>query len=221
MKGTSRRGGRRTTAAATVAVALVVPVPLALGQPGTAGASATVGPLRPVACTQLKSDPPLEAPYYAQQAGASSGSDGWWCELPHATEMPNNFVATQRYVSPLSGTVGTYSSYATEYVMRRANGSTPAPTTAPTIIVSSDVNSTVAPPAHLPYHAPVHATGTATVVKGVNGTIVAGKHVVSVTWRYPTSGTPKYLRGVVSVSVSGSGIPESTLLAVARQVKPD
>ncbi len=195
-------------------------VPSVLSQSGVAGAAA-VGPMRSVPCGPLPGDPPLEAPGYAQQAGASGAADAWWCQLPHATVMPARFAARQRYVSPLSGALTTYASYATEYVIRGQDGKLPMPTTGPTIIVSSDVNSTVAPPGHLPYKAPSYGVGKVTVANGVTGVLAMRKNIVSVTWKFPTRAVPRYLRGVVSVSVSGSQVSKSTILAVARMVKPD
>ena len=71
--------------------------------------SVNLGPLRPVSCKTLPSDPPLEAPLYAQNAGASPMADGWWCQLPHPTRMPASFVAVQREVIPLPNLYGLYS----------------------------------------------------------------------------------------------------------------
>src|SRR5579871_5738779 len=64
-------------------------------------AAAALGPLRSVACTPMASDPAIEAPLYAQQKGASGKSDGWWCQLPHATQVPSGLVPLRRNSAPL------------------------------------------------------------------------------------------------------------------------
>ena len=64
-------------------------------------ATTTVGPLTSVGCAPLAAEPPVEAPLYAQQEGASSKSDGWWCQLPHATQVPGGLLPLRRDVAPL------------------------------------------------------------------------------------------------------------------------
>ena len=49
----------------------------------------------------MASDPSIEAPLYAQQKGASAKSDGWWCQLPHATQVPGGLVPLRRDSAPL------------------------------------------------------------------------------------------------------------------------
>jgi hypothetical protein len=209
----SRPGCR--SAVAVVAVALAVPVPFALGQPGTAGAAVVPGPMEPVACKAVSGEPTVAAPYWAQQEGAGGETSGWWCQLPHATEMPANFVATTRTVDPLPNT---YADFTTEYVPE--GSASAAVGTGPSITVAPDVDSGVATPVHLLY--PRQRQGTVvTLPHGVRATMISSKHLVSVHWRYPTSGVPKYLRGVVTVTVIGSDVPKSTVLAVARAVRPD
>ncbi len=193
--------------------ALAVPVPLALGQPGTAGAVVS-GPMRSVSCQAVSGQAAIAAPLWAQQAGAGAQTSGWWCQLPHATKMPANFVAVSRTVDPLPNT---YADFTTEYTLKGSTGSTGA---GPSITVAPDVDSAVTSPTHLQY--PQLRQGTAvTLTHGVQATMISKKHLVSVRWRYPTSGVPKYLRGVATVTVIGSGVPASTVLAVARAVKPD
>ncbi|HEY1733882.1 MAG TPA: hypothetical protein VGG23_05495 [Acidimicrobiales bacterium] len=215
---TTSSTGRRRAAAVAMVIALAGSVPLVLSQPGTAGAAVEIGPLHPVSCGPLPGDPPLETPGYAEQDGAGAGSGNWWCELPHATAMPSNFVAFRRSVSPISG--GTYADYGTEYVLRGRGTQTAAEAGGPTITVSSEVNSTVSPPAHLHYPQP----GKGRVVSlghGVEAMVTSTDGIVTASWRYPSSGVPKYLRAVVQVSVVGTHVPRSTVLAVARQVRPD
>ena len=201
----------------TVVVALAGSVPLVLSQPGTAGAAVEIGPLHSVSCGPLPGDPPLETPGYAQQGGAGGGTDSWWCELPHATEMPSNYVAFRRSVSPLPNT---YADYGTEFVPKGTGKLSAAEVNGPTITVSSDVNSTVTPPTHLRYP---HLGGGRTVPlqRGVEAAVTSTDGIVTVSWRFPSSGVPKYLRAVVGVTVTGTHVPESTVLAVARQVRPD
>jgi hypothetical protein len=215
---TVRNNGRRKAAMVTVVVALAGSVPLVLSQPGTAAAAVVIGPMHSVSCGPLPGDPPLETPGYAQQDGAGGGTDSWWCELPHATEMPSNYTAFRRSVSPISG--GTYADYGTEYVPKRTGTKTAAEPTGPTITVSSEVNSTVTPPAHL--HYPNQGTGRAVSLgRGIEATVTSTDGIVTVSWRYPSSGVPKYLRAVVQVSVVGTHVPQATVLAVAKQVRPD
>ena len=105
--------------------ALTMIVMLTVAGPTGAGAvqppSVNPGPLRPVSCKALPSDPPLEAPLYAQNAGASAMADGWWCQLPHATRMPASFEAVQRELIPLPNLYGLYS---TTYVASDAHRGT-------------------------------------------------------------------------------------------------
>ena len=165
-------------------------------------------------CKAISGQPAVAAPLWAQQAGAGSQTSGWWCQLPHATKLPANFVAISRTVDPLPNT---YADFTTEYgtgglhqfdgggtehhrrTRRGQRGDRPDP-----------------PPV------PAAAAGTTvTLAHGVQATMISKKHLVSVRWRYPTSGVPKYLRGVATVTVIGSGVPASTVLAVARAVEPD
>jgi hypothetical protein len=209
---TTRSSSRRIVVAAAMTVALTVPVPLALGQPGTAGAAVVVGPMQSIPCRAVSGEPPVAAPLYAQQEGAGAQTSGWWCQLPHATEMPANFVAVSRTVDPLPNT---YADFTTEYALKGSTGAN-----GPTIAVAPDVDSAVGTPAHLQY--PQLRKGSlVTLAHGVHATLASSKHLVSVRWRYPSSGVPPYLRGVVTVAVVGSGVPASTVLAVARAVRPD
>jgi hypothetical protein len=132
--------------------------------------------------------------------------------------MPSNYTAFRRSVSPISG--GTYADYGTEYVPKRTRTKTAAEPTGPTITVSSEADSTVTPPAHL--HYPNPGTGRAVSLgRGIEATVTSTDGIVTVSWRYPSSGVPKYLRAVVQVSVVGTHVPQATVLAVAKQVRPD
>jgi hypothetical protein len=199
------------------ALTMIVTMTVA-GQSG-AGATApsTVGSLRPVACKPLPSDPPLEAPTYAQNAGASPVADGWWCQLPHATQMPANFVAAQREVIPLPNL---YGQYTTTFVTPVAAGAASRTGSRSSIVVAPEVNGAVAPGKPVPPSAPPGARQVA-LAKGITASVVSKGRSVVVTWPYPSSKVPPYLRAVASITVTGTGVPESVVLAVAKHVKPD
>jgi hypothetical protein len=196
-----------------MAVTAVGPQWLEAGRAEASG----VGPLHPLRCTPMSSDPALEAPLYAQEEGAGGGPDGWWCQLPHATEMPAGFVQLQRGVAPLANL---YAVYSTNYGNRGSGGASIGSATKPGIVVSADVNSSVAPPAHLQYP-PAPRGKKVVVARGVTGTMVVNGGSATLTWRYPTSGVPRYLRAVATVTVSGTGVTEGAVLNVARHVTPD
>ena len=94
-----RSSGRRFTAMGIMSAAVSVVPAILLGPP--VGATGTLGPLKSVGCAPLADDPAVEAPLYAQQEGASSRSDGWWCQLPHATQVPGGLLPLRRDVAPL------------------------------------------------------------------------------------------------------------------------
>jgi hypothetical protein len=202
-------------------VTLGVPAMLSLGQLAgapPAGAS-TLGALHSIACKPLASDPPIEAPLYAQQAGASGVSDGWWCQLPHATAMPVGLSASLRDVAPMpSG----YALFSTTF-----SAATPSSTTTShgagsqrSIVVAADVNSAVSPGTTA--HGPVPSGGQkVSLAKGVNATVISNGNSVQVTWSYPTHGVPSYLRAVSTVAVTGTNLPKSVVISVAKQVRPD
>jgi hypothetical protein len=195
---------------------------LSLGQP-LAGASpavsSSVGTLHSIPCKPLASDPPIESPLYAQQEGASGVPDGWWCQLPHATAVPAGLSAYLRNVAPLpSG----YALFSTTF------SSAPGATTAASqntagpemIVVSADVNSAVSP--GITKHGPVPSGGQkVSLGKGVKASVISNGNSVQVTWSYPISGVPSYLRAVSTVSVTGTNLPKSVVIAVAKQVRPD
>ena len=189
----------------------------ASGQTSAGAASATVGSLRPVACKPLPSDPPLEAPTYAQNAGASPVADGWWCQLPHATQMPANFVAVQREVIPLPNL---YGQYTTTFAPPVAAGSASGTGNRSSIVVAPEVNGAVAPGKTARPSAPPGARKVA-LARGITASVVSTGRSVVVTWPYPSSKVPPYLRAVASITVTGTGVPESVVLAVAKHVKPD
>lgn len=208
-----------------VAVALSATVPQMLfgipwGASAPAGASAAVV-LHPLPCTPLSSDVPVEAPQYAQEEGASGGTDQWWCQLPHATELPPQYKELRRLVAPLGFPYALYYSYYGVPTTNRKTGTPTEPAGRTGVVVTVDWNSTVQrQPTHLTYPAPIRGPKVR-VAKGVNGVVVVTKTQVSVVWRYPLSGVPKYLSGVATVTVTGTRVPRAVVLDVARHVKPD
>jgi hypothetical protein len=182
-------------------------------------AAASTGSLHSLACTQLPTDPPLEAPQYAQTEGASGGTDAWWCQMPHATELPTHFVELSRGVAPLTFP---YSLYMTDYGVEAKGGVTASiGTNIPGIRLTIDFNSTVDhAPGKLTYPKAPHGRKV-TISKGVTGTLVKASNDTEVVWRFPTKGVPRYLQGVATVTVTGTKLPAATVLKVAQHVAPD
>jgi hypothetical protein len=199
--------------AATIGIGTVAWLSVGLGQAGVA--SAAVGALRSAGCKPLASDPQIEAPTYAQEEGASGSPDGWWCQLPHATKLPATFITFRRDISPLPNT---YAIYSTQYGPPKST--TYTITRGPTISVSMDVNSSVSPGRH--HNQPASTTDVKKVRlgHGITATVRSHNRLVVVAWNWPTSGVPKYLSAVASVTVTGHDLPESTVIAVARAVRP-
>ncbi len=177
--------------------------------PGVAGAAAS--PVHAVSCRPLATDPQLQAPLYAQNEGASGVADGWWCQLPHATQMAPGLHAVQRDVSPLADD---YALYTTVFASHAGSV-----VKSPYIEVSDDVES-VQTPGSLNYGRPPRGR-TVTLARGVVGTMTTGGGSTEVTWRFPQRGVPAWLRAVATVTVTGTGVPAQTVLAVARRVVPD
>ncbi len=209
-----RTGTTVGTPALALGLALAIGLCSTMAGTGVAGA-ATAGPLRPLRCTPLSTDVPLQPPQYAQAEGAGGATDEWWCELPHATQLPASYVELKRLVAPLAYPYGLYSTY----YAPRGSGSTAA-AGQPVIVVTEDANGGVVRPGRLKY--PATPSGKKIVlVKGVNATVTQSASSVSVEWRYPRSGVPRYLTGVATVTVSGTDVPESVVLGIARHVEPD
>ena len=164
----------------------------------------------------MGSDPQLEAPLYAQQKGASGKADAWWCQLPHATQLPGGLVPLRRDVAPLpNGYAIEETVYARSSLPRDASISTKTPS----IIVEVKLNSVVAPTntAHAPQFS---SPNTVTLKKGVTASVETSAGRTDVSWAYPTAGVPRYLVAVASVTVAGFDVPASTVIAVAKHVKP-
>jgi hypothetical protein len=218
-KATARRGRRspgRRTIALSIVVAAVPTIPVIwLGPSGAA--TTTLGPLKAVSCAPLASDPAIEAPLYAQRKGASGKSDGWWCQLPHATQVPSGLVALRRDSAPLPNNYDLdqtlYSPPGTE---KDASVTLHGP---PAIIVEVKVNSAVAPGATA--RVPQFSSARKVVLKkGTTANVLTDSGQTDVSWAFPTSGVPKYLSAVVSVTVAGFNVPASTVIAVAKHVFP-
>jgi hypothetical protein len=132
----------------------------------------------------------------------------------HATALPGRFVAIRRYVATLPGT---YADYITQFAPK---GTTPTSATSGRVItLVADAESGVLLPKHLRY--PRAGGGRTVRLAGtVRATLSSAGSLVGVTWRFSSRGTPSYLSGVVSVSLTGHDVPKRTVLAVARRVRP-
>jgi hypothetical protein len=211
-----RRRAAGSMSAAVGAFVVSVAACLGLGWSATGAGAASSGSLHRLACTPLSTDAPLEAPLYARNDGAGGGTDEWWCELPHATQVPQKYVELKRLVFPLSYP---YSGYATYYGPPGDATSAGDPGT-PGVVVTDNVNSAPTAPKRLSY--PVQPKGQqVSIAKGVKGTVVKAGDTVTVSWRYPTNGVPRYLGGVAAVKVTGTDVPRALVLAVARHVTPN
>ncbi len=89
----------------------------------------------------------------------------------------------------------------------------------PAIIVEVKLNSAVAPgpTAHVPQFS---SSKKVTLKKGVTAYVLTSSGQTDVSWAYPTTGVPKYLSAVASVTVAGFGVPASVVIAVAKHVAP-
>ena len=209
-----RSSGRLTAMGITLAGLAVIPA-VWLGP--SVGASSNLGPLKSVGCAPLAAEPSVEAPLYAQQEGASSKSDGWWCQLPHATQVPGGLVPLRRDVAPLPNNFATYQTVYTPAGTAKdesitANGP-------PAIVVEANVNSAVAPGKTA--RAPQFSSSQKVVLeKGVTANVLTSGGQTDVSWAFSMTGAPKYLSPVSYVTVAGFGVPASAVIAVAKHVRP-
>jgi hypothetical protein len=172
------------------------------------------------ACKPLTGDPVIQAPPYAQEKGAKGSSDGWWCELPHATKVPAGLVLRRRFFIPVYGT--TYGEYWTWYgpPSKGAATATATPgTTTEGIVVSDLVYSEALAPTTLK-HEPLPKGKRVEVASGLWGVETVKGDTVHVTFRFRQKGAPRYLTSVATVTVIGNKVPAATVLAVARLVNP-
>ena len=209
--------GRPLRAALLGLAAAVVPA-LGLGPPSAGAASVpALGSLQSAPCTVKAGDPPIEAPLYAQQLGASPRSDGWWCQLPHATQIPSALTELRRDVAPLPNNHALYETIFTPRGL--AFGTSLRTKGLPYLIVSEQVDSSIAP--NRATHTPQFSSGPAIELKpGVRAYVSVQGNSTAVTFAYPSNGVPKYLFAVTYVTVSGANVPLSTVVAVAKKVRP-
>jgi hypothetical protein len=211
-----RRSSARPLTAMGITLAAVVMIPaLLLGS--SVGASSTLGPLKSVGCAPLTAEPSVEAPLYAQQEGASPKSDGWWCELPHATQVPGGLLPLRRDVDPLPNNFAIYQTvYSPAGTAKDESITANGP---PAIVVEANVNSAVAPgkTARTPQFSSSHKV---VLKKGVEANVLTSGGQTDVSWSFSTTDAPKYLSPVSYVTVAGFGVPASTVIAVAKHVRP-
>jgi hypothetical protein len=180
------------------------------------GATTALGPLESVACKPMASDPAIEAPTNAQKEGASSKSDGWWCQLPHATQVPGGLVPLRRDSAPLPNE---YDLDQTVYAPAGLAGDSSISTKSPSLIVEVKVNSAVA--ANTAARAPEFSSSHKVVLKkGVTANVLTQSGQTDVSWAFRTAHAPKYLGVVSSVTVAGFDVPASVVIAVAKHVAP-
>lgn len=211
-----QRVSRRRVIGLSIMCAFVPAVPIIWSGPSVA-ATTTLGQLKPVACKPLAADPAIEAPLYAQEKGASGKSDAWWCQLPHATQVPGGLVALRRDSAPLPNNYALDETvYASAGTAKEASISTNG---SPFLIVEVKVNSAVAPgaTARVPQFSSAHKV---VLKKGVTANVLTDSGQTDVSWAFTTAGVPKYLSAVSNVTVAGFGVPASTVIAVAKHVAP-
>ena len=210
-----RSSRRRVTALGVLFAAVSVAPAIWLGPP--VAATTTLGPLTSVGCTPLAAEPSIEAPLYAQQEGASSKSDGWWCQLPHATQVPGGLLPLRRDVAPLPQN---YAIYQTVYSPAgTAKDDSITANGPPAIVIEVKVNSSIAPGKAV--RAPQFSSSQKVVLKkGIQANVLTSGGQTDVSWSFSTTGVPRYLSPVSFVTVAGFGVPASAVIAVAKHVRP-
>ena len=211
-----KRSPARRVVALSFMLAAVPTVPVLWLGPSVA-ATTTLGPLKSVACAPLAGDPAIEAPLYAQKKGASGKSDGWWCQLPHTTQVPDGLVALRRDSAPLPNNYDLDQTvYSPAGTAKDASVTEHGP---PALVVEVKVNSAVAPgaTARVPQFSSARKVA---LKKGITANVLSDSGQTDVSWAFPTSGVPKYLSAVVSVTVAGFGVSAAEVIAVAKHVAP-
>ena len=56
--------------------------------------------------------------------------------------------------------------------------------------------------------------------KGIAANVLTNGGQTDVSWSFPTTGVPRYLSAVSSVTVAGFGVPASAVIAVAKHIQP-
>jgi hypothetical protein len=210
-----RSPGRRITAMGIMFAAVSVVPAIWLGPP--VAATGTLGPLKSVGCSPMAAEPSVEAPLYAQQEGASSKSDGWWCQLPHATQVPAGLVPLRRGVDPLPQNFAIYQTvYSPTGTAKDDSITANGP---PAIVVEVNVDSSIAPgkAARTPQFS---SPQKVVLKKGVQANVLTSGGQTDVSWSFSTTGVPRYLSPVSYVTVAGFGVPASAVIAVAKHVRP-
>ncbi len=216
--GPQRSSGQRANVVGIVFVAVsLVSVMSAIWLGPAVAATGTLGPLKSVGCVPTAAEPSIEAPLYAQQEGASPKSDGWWCQLPHATQVPGGLFPLRRDVAPLPQNFAIYQTvYSPAGTAKDDSITANGP---PAIVVEVNVNSAVAPGRTT--RAPQFSSSQKVILKkGITANVITSGGQTDVSWSFSMTGVPKYLSPVSYVTVAGFGVPASAVIAVAKHVRP-
>jgi hypothetical protein len=210
-----RTSGRRVAAMGIMLAALSVVPAIWLGPP--VAAASALGPLKSVGCAPMAAEPSIEAPLYAQKEGASGKSDAWWCQLPHATQVPGGLLPLRRNVAPLPQNFAIYQTvYAPAGTAKDLSITAHGP---PAIVVEVKANSAVAP--GTTDRIPQFPSAQKVVLKkGISANVLTSGGQTDVTWAFSTAGVPKYLNSVSYVTVAGFGVPAAAVIGVAKHVRP-
>jgi hypothetical protein len=130
--------------------------------------------------------------------------------------VPGGLVALRRNSAPLPNS---YELDQTVYSPAGTAKDAGITARAPALIVEVKVNSAVAPGATA--RVPQFSSARKVVLKkGITANLLTDSGQADVTWAFSTSGAPKYLSAVVSVTIAGFGVPASEVIAVAKHVAP-
>jgi hypothetical protein len=130
--------------------------------------------------------------------------------------VPGGLVALRRNSAPLPNS---YELDQTVYSPAGTAKDAGISARSPALIVEVKVNSAVAPGATA--RVPQFSSARKVVLKkGITANVLTDSGQADVTWAFSTSGAPRYLRAVVSVTIAGFGVPASEVIAVAKHVAP-
>ena len=181
---------RQVSVAGIVFTTVAAALTLWLGPAGGAGAASSLGSLKPVRCAPTATDPPARSPALRATGRGQWPADAWWCQLPHATQVPSGLVPLRRDVAPLPNN---YAIDETVYsAAGLANDASIGSNGSASIIVEVKVNSSIAP-GTTPHVPQFSSARTVLLKKGVTGDVLTGSGQSDVSWAYPTAGVPKYL----------------------------
>ena len=96
-----RSSSRRSPHRCRCSCAVVSAGQLVAGLGSRGGCLARV-PALPCAAPNSRQTRRSKLPSTPKPEGASGGTDAWWCQMPHATELPPHFVELRRGVAPLT-----------------------------------------------------------------------------------------------------------------------